>query len=93
MDKIKFAVLIATIQRMINRGGTLDNEGISEIDRLTINEPNKVNPQLIHDLLAAMKKEGFIEAIKAYRTLTGEGLKESKDAIEKYRVGYPSNAS
>lgn len=29
--------------------------------------------------------DGFIPAVKAYRVLTGAGLKESKEAIEKYR--------
>lgn len=33
-------------------------------------------------LIRAMASEQKIEAIKAYRSLTGHGLKESKDAIE-----------
>lgn len=38
----------------------------------------------ITDLLNAIKKGEKIEAIKAYRSLTNMGLKESKDAVEKY---------
>lgn len=36
----------------------------------------------VDNLLRAMKDNKKIEAIKAYRTLTGAGLKESKDAVE-----------
>ena len=38
------------------------------------------------DNLLMLMNEGTrkIEAIKAYRILTGAGLKESKDAVEKY---------
>lgn len=38
----------------------------------------------LHNLLSAMQVGKKIEAIKAHRSLTGYGLKESKDAVEKY---------
>lgn len=40
----------------------------------------------VHDLLRAGRK---IEAIKAYRELTGVGLKEAKDAVEALERGEP----
>lgn len=43
--------------------------------------PNDVNELLRH----LNSPDGFINAIKVYRTLTGAGLKESKEAIERYR--------
>lgn len=46
----------------------------------------QANASEIDNLLFAMKDNKFIEAIKSYRSLTGMGLKESKDAIERYRV-------
>ena len=47
----------------------------------------QVNSNELDHLLALMQ-EGTrkIEAIKSYRMLTGAGLKESKDAVEKYWV-------
>lgn len=44
-----------------------------------------VNPSVVHDLLSNMNQpRKKIEAIKAWRMLTGEGLKEAKDAVERY---------
>jgi ribosomal protein L7/L12 len=59
------------------------------LERLTVGLPGdeqhmkKIDVQrLVFDLFGFMLTERKIEAIKAYRTLTGMGLKESKDAIE-----------
>jgi ribosomal protein L7/L12 len=42
---------------------------------------------MVDELLLYMGKgTQKIEAIKAYRNLTGAGLKESKDAVERYWV-------
>ena len=43
-----------------------------------------VNDASVNNLLHAIQGQRKIEAIKEYRSLTGIGLKESKDAIEKY---------
>lgn len=43
---------------------------------------NRPSPQHVVDLIRAMADDRKIEAIKAFRTLTGYPLKESKDAIE-----------
>ncbi len=51
---------------------------------------NKVSCDSVDELLSNMGREGKkIEAIKAYRILTGTGLKEAKDAIEKYWIAQP----
>ena len=39
--------------------------------------------KLVVEMFAAMQTGRKIEAIKAYRMLTGDGLKDSKDAIER----------
>jgi ribosomal protein L7/L12 len=44
--------------------------------------PAPVDQTVLKELMQAVKYGRKIEAIKAYRTLTGEGLKESKDIIE-----------
>ena len=47
-----------------------------------------VNSDSVNELLAGMNMaksgKGIIPAIKAYRTITNMGLKEAKEAVEKY---------
>lgn len=38
----------------------------------------------LRDLMRAIKQGDLIFAIKAYRSLTGRGLKEAKDAVEEF---------
>jgi Ribosomal protein L7/L12 C-terminal domain len=89
LDKIKFAQLIAYISNIVSRQ-SIDSTDISMLDDLIdIEVPTQV-ANIVKcsdvDQLMALMNEGTrkIEAIKAYRTLTGAGLKESKDAVEKY---------
>lgn len=88
LDKIKFAQLISYISHIT--GSTLATEEVAAIDAtIDVEAPEKVlKLDELHELMRCMmtaKDEGFIPAIKAYRTLTGVGLKEAKDAVEKYR--------
>lgn len=84
MDMIKFASFISYLTAMMNSGdrGKLANHEIenvkNHIDGLV--NPIKVNLYPLFDAIVAGKK---IDAIKAYRELTGEGLLESKNAIER----------
>lgn len=52
------------------------------------NNMNKIMGDSDHcnliDLMSAMQKRNKIEAIRAYRTLTGFGLKESKNDVERF---------
>lgn len=58
-----------------------------EIDDLPVQAPNTVHYSLVDELLKHMQAgNGKIMAIKAYRTLTGVGLREAKDAVERYWV-------
>ncbi|MFI0976185.1 ribosomal protein L7/L12 [Streptomyces sp. NPDC021093] len=50
------------------------------LDHLGVEEPQIPGMERVHELTQQGKK---IEAIKVYRQLTGEGLKESKDAVER----------
>lgn len=84
LDRIKFATLIGYCA---NRGMTVDKTDVEVLNALTeINvEPVPVpyaDDALVNDLLKAMKNGNKIDAIEAYRSLTGLGLKDSKDAVE-----------
>ena len=48
------------------------------MDHLGVAEPEPDLPEVLHHLRHGRK----IQAIKAYRQATGEGLKEAKDAVE-----------
>lgn len=82
MDKIKFAQLTSMLSAIAGRA--FSAEDLREIDLLICNagvgrsDPFVVNTLMQHVHSGASK----IEAIKAYRTITGLGLKESKDAVE-----------
>jgi ribosomal protein L7/L12 len=82
MDKIKFAQLASMLS--VIAGRSFSAEDLREIDVLISNagvgrsDPFVVNTLMQHVRSGASK----IEAIKAYRTLTGLGLRESKDAVE-----------
>lgn len=87
LDKIKFASLVAYITGLRPEYnldvGHLDT--LVEIDVKPV-ATQYVDAAAVNELLAALNMEGkLIEAIKAYRSLTGAGLKESMDAINRYR--------
>lgn len=85
LDKIKFANLIAMISGF---GANLDTYRIQDIDdTIDFNIPEPVQGRAdvaeLNNLMSLMNEGAQkIGAIKSYRTLTGLGLKESKDAVE-----------
>lgn len=87
LDKFSFAKLIGFIERShaLNLSKS-QIESIDDIIDIEMPEQEKIYPKTsdIEYLLAAIKYGRKIEAIKGYRNLTGMGLKESKDMIEKY---------
>lgn len=97
LDKIAFAKLIGFISYRYSL--TIIEDDMREIDYLinidvseqhTVVSERDVNDLLMHIKNAHQKPDGsfnsgFIPAIKAYRAITGVGLKEAKEAIEKYR--------
>jgi ribosomal protein L7/L12 len=88
LDKIRFAELIGYCA---GRGMTVDKTDVIAMDDIIdIEVPAfqsfpMLNPEALNFLMALMA-EGTqkIEAIRQYRMLTGAGLKESKDIVEKY---------
>lgn len=87
LDKMKFARIIA---HCVSNGMSAGEYEVNTLDELididvSVQQSAKANPVEVDNLLALMA-EGTrkIEAISVYRNLTGAGLKESKDAVEKY---------
>lgn len=87
MDKIAFAKLISYISNV--SGYTFDKGSLIEIKAIIETKDQeqcfiKTYPckNDVFDLMSGMFLNRKINAIKAYRVLTGEGLKESKDAVE-----------
>lgn len=89
LDKIKFSFICVIIQGWFDDHKSLLSEyDIGELDRMIDIEipvaayANASDVNYLMELMAGGQKK--IEAIKTYRTLTGLGLKESKDQVEKY---------
>lgn len=87
LDKMKFARVVA---HCVSNGMSAGEYEVNTLDELIdIEVPVQDNPRVsqeaVNELLALMA-EGTrkIEAIRAYRVLTNAGLKEAKDAVEKY---------
>ena len=55
----------------------------------TLPPPKTDSPSLEQELLALIKAQGLINAIKLCRERTGVGLREAKDAVEALRDGKP----
>lgn len=89
MNKIKFAVLMAYIQRLIFNQNQLSYYEVEEIEKLikegmedTNTEP-KITTTLLHYFIRIMHKgENRTEAIKLHHMMTGYALKESKNFID-----------
>ena len=89
LDKIKFAQLINYIAAGI--GHELSREAIVELDELIdIDVPQAdsycapTNVDIEHLMRLMVAGTYKIEAIKYHRKLTGMGLKDSKDIVERY---------
>ncbi len=93
MDKIKFTMLVQWCITCLRQKDYFEGNELAKLDQMLVNmaqpaPPTKASETDVNELLRCMvtaTEDGFIPAIKAYRVLTGAGLKESKDAIKKYR--------
>ncbi|MFG2191727.1 ribosomal protein L7/L12 [Streptomyces sp. NPDC048639] len=72
------------LDRIDRRNIRLERDIRRILDHLGIGEPEP-GMDRVGDLLRKGKK---IEAIKAYREITGAGLKEAKDAVERLEQPY-----
>ncbi|MFJ6937427.1 ribosomal protein L7/L12 [Streptomyces sp. NPDC101132] len=70
----------ARVQAVSRRADRLERKLDLIMAHLGVAEPEPAGLDRVRALLRDGKK---IEAIKVYRGLTGEGLKEAKDAVEK----------
>lgn len=83
MDKYAFAELISYITALPS-SAHLGECQCREIEALMDRCSLRRAVMSVDDLLKHMQAGSKIEAIKAYRALTNQGLKESKDAVERY---------
>ena len=84
MEKIGFARLLSHLTKLT--GHEFDRYEIGQVlNLITESTPVAQAPDAntVRDLLNFLASNRKIEAIKAHRTLTGDGLKESKDAVER----------
>lgn len=98
LGKHEFARLIAHIQCLMGSGKKLAAYDIEDIDNIIdfdVPQPEKahVSSANVDDMLKSIADNRKIDAIKAYRHLTGLGLKESKDAIEAYWLRQPQQVA
>jgi hypothetical protein len=99
LDKIRFARLITHIQYWVSSGSMLSESDIEDVDnicQIEMPQPDVAYPSVsdINRLMALMAAgQHKIEAIRQYRILTGLGLKESKEQVEKYWVNKPVDMS
>lgn len=92
LDKIGFAQVVAYLGRIglnIGMDEIVDLDNLISID-IPVPVDGRANTADV-DRLMELMAEGTrkIEAIKVYRNMTGQGLKEAKDAIERYWVNKP----
>lgn len=87
LDKIKFARLVTWIASnasyQFNETDLQYIDDMIDIDVPQVKLPCSIVDELLREIVSP---DGFIPAIKAYRAITGAGLKESKEAIERYRT-------
>ena len=92
MNINKFASLVSWLTHVTgeefyeDRVNELYGRIVASIEPVPVSDL-QVNPDVLDALLALLQEGTYkIEAIRYYRMMTGAGLKESKDAIEKYWV-------
>ena len=86
MDKIQFAKLVAFIAQCCHNHelNEYDIERLAALTDAPAVPKHQCSAADLNALLYAMHAGQRIEAIKQYRSLTNEGLLESKDAVERY---------
>lgn len=89
LNNIKFAELIGYITASAERMLLIPEiKGIEDRIKDIVEQPSVATMttiqvrNLVEDMFRAYANGQKIEAVKAYRALTGYGLKESKDAVE-----------
>lgn len=100
MDRLQFGILVAFVAEL-TREGRLTKDDIGRLEDLThvsdvpplmvpmVNEyVTDKQRDIIDHLLCCLATNRKIEAIKTHRTLTGFGLKDSKDYIENLIAKY-----
>jgi ribosomal protein L7/L12 len=91
MEKIALARLVSYVGALT--GKSFDTFEIGEIDKIASSSVAHGNIVVVGDLLLAIGDRRLIDAIKAYRQLTGSTLKDSKDVIDTLFARLPGHAT
>lgn len=89
LNRIKFAKLVGWLSYRFNIE-VHDYDDLAMLDQLTdidvtpVEVPGKADPATLNELMRAIHAGEWIAAIKAYRNMTGYGLKEAKDAVDEH---------
>lgn len=92
LERLMFAKVVAHCCSNGLSSGDWEIEKLDQLIEFDVPAPKEgvVSCESVDKLLQLMHEgDRKIEAIKTYRTLTGAGLKESKDAVEKYWTAKP----
>ncbi len=92
LNKLKFAKLVAHCVSYGMSAGEYEVNTLDEIVDIDIPVAAIIQPSVADiNMLMFLMSQGTqkIEAIKIHRKLTGYGLKESKDEVEKYWMAKP----
>jgi ribosomal protein L7/L12 len=97
LDKMQFAEVLICVANMVQKQNvdSIDIKLLDDLIDIEIPTPTNVYPTSddINNLMMLMAGgTQKIEAIKVHRKLTGWGLKESKDAVEKYWINTKPNS-
>jgi ribosomal protein L7/L12 len=89
LSPIQFALLVQHANALNRKNGVAMEIKLQELWTIANPVPSyqggHVNvEQEVTNLLTAMRDNRKIDAIKAYRMLTGQGLRESKDTVERF---------
>ena len=93
MDRVNFARLASVLSTIAGR--SLSEEELRELDIFISHcGLGRCDPDVVNTLMQRMRRgDSKIEAIKAYRSLTGLGLVESKNAVERHWPALSEHAS
>lgn len=79
---MKITLTAREAQDFIQKNFPFSVEAVEIIPMPLVTQPLGVTPSVLEDLAYARKTNNKILAIKAIRTATGWGLKDSKDFVE-----------
>lgn len=87
--QIVIGILVLIIVVLLKRGGNNTETEVEKMQRLAeiSKRSSAMAPEIKAKIGTLIEQNNLIEAIKLFRTETGAGLKESKEAVEAMQRG------